>query len=87
MAATKEIRARKVEEATQRWIEMETSDLVKELNELEEKEELLSEEISIIRALKKALKEILKDRDLDEIYRSDDYMSEEDMLRSLNGDY
>ena len=87
MAATKEIRARKVDEATQKWIEMETSDLVKELNELEEKEELLSEEISIIRALKKALKEILKDRDLDEIYRSDDYMSEEDMLRSLNGDY
>ncbi|MBE6444860.1 MAG: hypothetical protein E7019_02220 [Alphaproteobacteria bacterium] len=87
MAATKETRARKVEEATQRWIEMETSDLVKELNELEEKEELLSEEISIIRALKKALKEILKDRDMDDIYRSDDYMSEEDMLRSINGDY
>ena len=72
MAARHATREQKVAEATERWMNMETSDLIDEMKELEEKEELLSEEVSVIRALKKALKEILQERDLD-IYSSDEY--------------
>lgn len=68
MAANKEFVERKVSEAVEMWLDMETSDLIKELRTLEEKELYLSQERSLNRALKKALKEILSDREDDELF-------------------
>ncbi|MBQ8661590.1 MAG: hypothetical protein IJ482_04615 [Alphaproteobacteria bacterium] len=62
----KEIREEKVNQAIEKWMDMETSDLFEELNDLNRQEEDRAEELSLIRALRKALKEVLADRDCDE---------------------
>ena len=62
----KEIREEKVSQAIEKWMDMETSDLFEELNDLNRQEEDRAEELSLIRALRKALKEVLADRDCDE---------------------
>lgn len=84
MAAKKENREQLVAEATEKWIEMETSDLLKELEALEEQEERLSQEKALIRALKKALKEVIANRDDD--WFEPDYSSE-DRLHTMRIDY
>ena len=82
MAATKETRSKRVEEARARWIEMSPSALKEELQELRVKSEHLYEEVSVIRALIKALETYLEEEGIEEdeesIYRSDAYASEED---------
>ena len=73
MATKKETRYKKVREATERWFEMETSELLYELNELKTKEDLLLEELPTIRALRRALEGVLRDRDVDMEYPEDSY--------------
>lgn len=62
----KEIREEKVNQAIEKWMDMETSDLFEVLNDLNRQEEDRTEELSLIRALRKALREVLADRDCDE---------------------
>lgn len=62
----KEIREEKVNQAIEKWMDMETSDLFEELSDLNRQEEDRTEELSLIRALRKALREVLADRDYDE---------------------
>ena len=61
-----EARNEKVNQAIEKWMDMETSDLYKELNDLNRQEEDHTEELALIRALRKALKEVLADRDCEE---------------------
>lgn len=61
-----EIREEKVNQAIEKWMDMETSELFDVLNDLNQQEEDRSEELTLIRALKKALKEVLADRDCEE---------------------
>ncbi|MBE6459013.1 MAG: hypothetical protein IJW72_07280 [Alphaproteobacteria bacterium] len=61
-----EIREEKVNQAIEKWMDMETSELFDVLNDLNQQEEERTEELTLIRALKKALKEVLADRDCEE---------------------
>ncbi|MBE6453503.1 MAG: hypothetical protein E7017_01280 [Alphaproteobacteria bacterium] len=79
MATTKRVREQKVAEAVERWNEMFSSELIEELQKLNEQEEFHTEELSLVRALKKALKELLTDREIDNY---EDDMSK-DNLRSM----
>lgn len=81
MASVREIREQKVNEAKERWYNMETSELVAELKTLNEQEECHSENLLLIKALKKALKEVLSNRNEDELFDPD--CSADDNLRSV----
>ena len=82
MANLREIREQKVNEAKERWYNMETSELVAELRKLNEQEENHSENLTLIKALKKALKEVLSNRNEDELFDPDH--SADDNLESVN---
>ena len=62
MATTRAKRQEIVNESISRWEDMEVSELVTELHELEVKEETFSGELSVIRELKRALKSIIDNR-------------------------
>lgn len=79
--AKKKNRSQQVSEAIERWQEMETSELLLEQQALKDKEDFHMEEISLIKALKKALKEILADRDVSNCYGDD---NPDDGLRTIH---
>lgn len=81
MATKKEIRDQKVSDAIERWLEMELSELLKEQQQLQEMENFHMEEISIIKALKKALNDIIADRDISEEFGDD---NPDDSLRPIH---
>ena len=81
MAKEKKNIEQKLNESIERWNEMEISELLEEQRLLKEKREFHMEELSLLRKLEKALKEILADREVSGYYSDD---NPDDGLRTIH---